>query len=68
MCTPDFKNINEKLREQFIIPLHSDIVKNMFLPNDTMNLDNEKCGFGHPPIEAHIELADKIYKNCFKYE
>ena len=21
-----------------------------------------KCAFGHPPVESHIELAEKIYK------
>jgi hypothetical protein len=31
-----------------------------------MNLElPNKCGFGHVAVEAHIELADKIYKQYF---
>lgn len=69
ICHPALHDTNKKLHEQVLIPLNNEISDYMFSPTETLNTNYPKrCGFGHVAVEAHIELADKIYKNCFKHE
>lgn len=69
ICIPVLDNINKKLCDQVIIPLNNEISDYMFLSTETLNLElPNKCGFGHVAVEAHIELADKLYKHYFKHE
>ena len=69
ICMPTLDTVNKKLRDQVIIPLTNEISDYMFFTTETLNLDFPyKCGFGHVAVEAHIELADKLYKHYFKHE
>ena len=36
-------------------------VNNMLLPTEFLRPVMKVCGFGHPPVESHIQLADIIY-------
>ena len=66
ICMPALDTINKNLCDQVIVPLNNEVSKYMFLPKETLNLDlPHKCGFGHVGIEAHIQLADNIYKQYF---
>lgn len=35
-----------------------------YLRNKTLDPNVILCGYGHPPLESHIELAIKIYDRC----
>lgn len=35
-----------------------------YLKNKTIDPKLTLCGYGHPPLESHIELAIKIYDRC----
>jgi len=56
-----------KVVDNILIHMYKDI-DNILLKND--NLQDSyleivgHCGYGHPPLESHTNLAQKIYKEC----
>jgi len=67
ICLTKLDDINKTLGENVIIPLQNEIADYMFFTTETLDLNlPHKCGFGHVAVEAHIELADKIYKKYFQ--